>query len=1002
MASGPINAPIATGAVRGHSQAVAAPLTRAAIFLVLTVNPGPENLATVRSFCPDLAALFRAVETRDLEGGLTCIMGFGSDAWDHLFGAPRPAGLHPFREIRAGNRHAVSTPGDLFFHIRAKRMDLCFELETQIMARLEAAVSAADEVQGFHYFDDRDLIGFVDGTENPRGDAAVDAVLVGDEDPAFAGGSYVIVQKYFHDLDAWNRLSTEQQERIIGRSKLSDVELDDSVKPTSAHSALTTIVEDGKEIKILRDNMSFGRPGYAEFGTYFIGYSRSPRTTEQMLDNMFIGRPPGNYDRLLDFSRAVTGSLFFVPTATFLDTVGDEAPAHAHHRVGTGRRFEIAGTRRRPRRVTTMARSASGHSKEKSPMNNLHRELAPISDAAWAQIEDEASRTLKRYLAGRRVVDVSGPAGSALSAIGTGHLRNIAAQQNGIIARQREVMPLVELRIPFALDRKDIDDVERGANDSDWQPAKDAARQLAYAEDGAIFDGYPAAGIVGMRKGTSNPVMTLPSNVSEYPETIAQGLSRLRLVGVNGPYAVLLGADAYTLLSETSDHGYPVLEHVKRLVDDKIIWAPAIQGAFVITTRGGDFDLHIGQDASIGYLSHTDTEVRLYLQETFTFLYLTSEAAVAVSPPGKAKKGSKQALSGHGFNRADQTAIIKAHVIPRARSSQRRTLLPRNPSSLRSTLSFVFGESIQQARKSSPRRNPRKIPRLSPHRNPRRLRANHQFPKSIILNRIRRVISQLIRRSQFLSNLPEISMRVGDLRIHIQSAGFPRDAIHHANPVFIPRRQLPVLFFRVANRKHRHIRFLRRFDRGHHVVRAGIIFAVAENQKRPPPGLAGQFFFHRVKNRIVESRAQHAFFARPNLRKIRNLVLKTPQPLNQRRPRRREIVHQTQVIPKANQKHAILRPQDLLQKNFQSLLMRLIEMALALASIHNQPERKRHIRAPRKKRNRLRHSILKYLHIVLSKRSNKSPRRIPRRKTNINKIHLNANRRLRPRSAAGK
>jgi len=312
----PVSAPVA--------QPVAAPLTRAAIFLVVTINPGSESRATVRSLCADLSALFRAVEFRDLEAGLSCVVGFGSEAWDRLFGSPRPAELHPFREIRAGARQAVSTPGDLLFHIRAKRMDLCFELATQIMARIEDAVSPADEVHGFRYFDDRDLLGFVDGTENPRGEAAVDAVLVREEDAAFAGGSYVIVQKYLHDLDKWNMLPTEAQERIIGRTKLSDIELDDSIKPTSAHSALTTIVEDGKEIKILRDNMPFGRAGHGEFGTYFIGYSRSPRTIEQMLENMFIGRPPGNYDRLLDFSRAVTGNLFFVPSSTFLDAVGED------------------------------------------------------------------------------------------------------------------------------------------------------------------------------------------------------------------------------------------------------------------------------------------------------------------------------------------------------------------------------------------------------------------------------------------------------------------------------------------------------------------------------------------------------------------------------------------------------------------------------------------------------------------------------------------------------
>jgi len=268
-------------------------------------------------------------------------------------------------------------------------------------------------------------------------------------------------------------------------------------------------------------------------------------------------------------------------------------------------------------------------------MNNLHRELAPISDAAWAQIEEETSRTLKRYFAGRRVVDVKGPRGTALSSVGTGHLQTIATPGEGVIARQREVKALVELRVPFELDRQEIDDVDRAANDSNWQPAKDAARQIAFAEDGAVFEGYAAAGIVGIRQGTSNPKMTLPSDVRAYPEAIAQGLSRLRLVGVNGPYSVVLGAEQYTALAETSDHGYPVLEHVQRLVKDQIIWAPAIDGAFVLTTRGGDFELHIGQDVSIGYSNHTDTTVRLYLQETFTFLLLTTEAAVAMAPPAK-------------------------------------------------------------------------------------------------------------------------------------------------------------------------------------------------------------------------------------------------------------------------------------------------------------------------------------------------------------------------------
>jgi porphyrinogen peroxidase len=302
-------------------QPVAIPLTRAAIFLVLTIKPGAANRSVIRSFCADLSSLVRSVGFRELEGSLSCVLGFGSEAWDRIFGQPRPAELHEFHEIRAGERRAVSTPGDMLFHIRAQRMDLCFELATRIMARLGLAVSPVDEVHGFRYFDSRDLIGFVDGTENPKAQEAMDVTLIADEDPRFTAGSYVIVQKYLHDLAGWNKLPTEKQEQIVGRTKLTDVELDDSVKPTYAHNALTKIAERGKEIKILRDNMPFGQAGQGEFGTYFIGYSRSPRTIEQMLQNMFVGKPPGNYDRLLDFSRAVTGNLFFVPSATFLDNV---------------------------------------------------------------------------------------------------------------------------------------------------------------------------------------------------------------------------------------------------------------------------------------------------------------------------------------------------------------------------------------------------------------------------------------------------------------------------------------------------------------------------------------------------------------------------------------------------------------------------------------------------------------------------------------------------------
>jgi uncharacterized linocin/CFP29 family protein len=268
-------------------------------------------------------------------------------------------------------------------------------------------------------------------------------------------------------------------------------------------------------------------------------------------------------------------------------------------------------------------------------MNNLHRELAPISDRAWSQIEEEASRTLKRHLAARRVVDVLGSKGLELSAVGTGHLLQIEARGDGIHAALREVKALVELRVPFELARQAIDDVERGANDSDWSPLKDAARKIAFAEDVAVFEGYASAGIQGVRQGTGNPVLTLPANVKSYPGAVAQAVSQLRLAGVNGPYALLLGAEPYTAVGGASDEGYPVLEHIRRLVDGEIIWAPAIAGGVVLTTRGGDFELHIGQDISIGYLSHTETAVQLYLQETFTFLPLTAEAAVVLAPSSK-------------------------------------------------------------------------------------------------------------------------------------------------------------------------------------------------------------------------------------------------------------------------------------------------------------------------------------------------------------------------------
>ena len=300
-------------------QAVLGPFSEAAIFLVLTIDDGAED--DVRGLLPDVAALTRSVGVRISDGDLRCIVGIGAEAWDRLFDRPLPAGLHPFRQV-VGDRHtAVSTPGDLLFHLRARRLDLCFELAGQLMNRLAGKVAVADEVQGFKYFDQRDLLGFVDGTENPVGSAAVAAITVGDEDPDFSGGSYILVQKYLHDIDAWDALSVEEQERAIGRTKLSDIEMPDEVKPANSHLALNVITdESGAQRQIVRENMAFGRPGAREFDTYFIGYTADPGVIETMLTNMFIGVPAGNHDRILDFSTPITGSLFYAPTAEFLDT----------------------------------------------------------------------------------------------------------------------------------------------------------------------------------------------------------------------------------------------------------------------------------------------------------------------------------------------------------------------------------------------------------------------------------------------------------------------------------------------------------------------------------------------------------------------------------------------------------------------------------------------------------------------------------------------------------
>jgi putative iron-dependent peroxidase len=306
-------------------QSVDAPLSRAAVFLVVTVKPGDEALACARAVIADIGALVRAVGFRDLNGHLSCNVGIGSDAWDRLGVETRPAQLHPFAEVHGPKHTAVATPGDLLFHIRAERGDLCFELERLLLNALGDAITVVDEVQGFRYFDARDLLGFVDGTENPTGNALYKAALIGEEDAAFAGGAYVVVQKYLHDLATWGELPTEEQERIIGRTKLDDVERDDANEPDGrkSHRSLNTIVDaDGTEHDILRDNMPFGRPGQGEFGTYFIGYARDLAVIERMIRNMFVGDPPGDYDRLLDYSTAVTGTTFFVPSHDLLESLG--------------------------------------------------------------------------------------------------------------------------------------------------------------------------------------------------------------------------------------------------------------------------------------------------------------------------------------------------------------------------------------------------------------------------------------------------------------------------------------------------------------------------------------------------------------------------------------------------------------------------------------------------------------------------------------------------------
>jgi porphyrinogen peroxidase len=303
-------------------QSIIAPLSREAVFLVLSIGNAPEAIQRVRRVIADIGGLVRTVGFRDLQGRLSCNVAIGSAAWDRLGQPHRPAQLRPFAEIRGPVHTAVATPGDLLFHIRADRGDMCFEIERLILDALGDAVTVADEVQGFRYFDSRDLLGFVDGTENPTGVGLAQSALIQSEDPQFAGGSYVVVQKYLHKLAKWHSLETATQESIIGRTKADNVELEDAVGRES-HKQLTTIVDaEGIEHDILRDNMPFGSPGRGEFGTYFIGYTRNLWVIEKMLANMFEGISAGRHERILDFSTPVTGTTFFAPSYSMLKNLG--------------------------------------------------------------------------------------------------------------------------------------------------------------------------------------------------------------------------------------------------------------------------------------------------------------------------------------------------------------------------------------------------------------------------------------------------------------------------------------------------------------------------------------------------------------------------------------------------------------------------------------------------------------------------------------------------------
>ena len=481
-------------------QPVLSPLTEAAIFLVVTVDARAAR-TTVGTLLADLPGCSGRSGSGCRTATWPASPGSGRGPWDRLFGGPRPAELHPFREL-AGARHtAVATPGDLLFHIRAGGWTCASSSPRRSWTGSPGAVTVVDEVHGFKYFDDRDLLGFVDGTENPVGRRRAAAILVGAEDPAFAGGSYVIVQKYLHDMGAWNALPVEEQERVIGRTKLDDIELADDVKPANSHVALNTITDaDGTERQIVRDNMPFGSRRRGEFGTYFIGYAATPAVTERMLEQHVPRRPAGQLrpdPRLLHrgHRQPVLRPERRLPRRPAGPPAGASEPAG-----------EPAVRRRPGPRPTTDGSLGIGSLKRSTAMNNLHRELAPISEAAWADIEEEARRTFTLQPGGppgggRR----SDRPGDTLAAVGTGHLGDADARRRGRDVGVRRSSRWSSCACRSRRAGRHVDDVERGAQDSDWQPVKDAARKIAFAEDRAVFDGYAAAGIAGIRESSSNP-----------------------------------------------------------------------------------------------------------------------------------------------------------------------------------------------------------------------------------------------------------------------------------------------------------------------------------------------------------------------------------------------------------------------------------------------------------------------------------------------------------------